>query len=395
MLIQLVPLAHKVTDSFRTRRCLIKRIHNGAVESETTLWFKFDQSVNLPADDDCDSYLLAVLMDAMKENRHIDIKGTVSKTLLGNLVEFQSAWNKWLPDTYSLVDVLADGVRDGRPPVDGAICAFSGGVDATFSVWRHAKKLCGYRSQPIKLCAIVHGFDIPLEDEVAFKNATARSRNTLRDLRLDLIPIATNFREISKANWEHVFSCALVAALGNFKNHAGTCIVGSSEPYDSLVIPLGSSPITDHLLSSGEFGVMHDGASHSRTEKVREINHWDAGKNNLRVCWQGDLKDRNCGVCEKCVRTRLNFLAVKAPVPAAFPDSNILTDLKKIELRNDAVRAEWRQLHEIAVNNKVDAPWVRQVPVVINRKPLVERVLPKGSVRRKLVRSVMENLRGN
>ncbi|RZS39978.1 hypothetical protein EV673_1735 [Limnobacter thiooxidans] len=395
MLIQLVPKAHEVTDTFRTRRCLIKRIHNGAVESETEVWFKFDQSVNPPADDDCDSYLLAVLMDAMKENRRIEIKGSVSKTLLGNLVEYQSAWNKWLPDTYHHVEVLADQVREDKPPVSGAICAFSGGVDATFSVWRHAKKLCGYRSQTINLCAIVHGFDIPLADDVAFKNATARSRNTLSDLGLNIIPIATNYREISRVNWEHAFSCALVAALGNFKNHAGTCIVGSSEPYDSLVIPWGSSPITDHLLGSGEFGVMHDGASHSRTEKVREINQWNAGKNNLRVCWQGDLKDRNCGVCEKCIRTKLNFLAVNAPVPLAFPDSDILPDLKKVQLRNDAVRAEWRQLHQIAVKNKVDEPWVYQVPVVINRKPLLERVLPKGSVRRKLVRSVVGNLRGN
>ena len=394
MLIQLVPLAHEVTGTFRTRRCLIRRIHNDEVESETTLWFKFDQSVNPPADDDCDAYLLAVLMDAMKENRRIEIKGSVSKTLLGNLVEYQAAWSKWRPDTYSQVDVLADQVREDSPPVAGAICAFSGGVDATFSVWRHAKKLCGYRSQSINVCAIVHGFDIPLADDVAFKNAMARSGNTLKDLGLNLIPIATNYREISRVNWEDAFSCALVAALGNFKNLAGTCIVGSSEPYDSLVIPWGSSPITDHLLGSGEFAVMHDGASHSRTEKVKEINEWDAGKNNLRVCWQGDLKDRNCGVCEKCIRTKLNFLAVNAPVPAAFPDSDILVDLKQVQLRNDAVRAEWRQLHEIAVKNRVDAPWVRQVPAVINRKPLLERVLPKGSVRRNLVKSVLGNLRG-
>ncbi len=64
---------------------------------------EFDSSIEPPSADDCDSYLLAVIMDAMKENRNIIVKGTVSAQLLSNLVEYQTAWNKWLPD---LIDAL-------------------------------------------------------------------------------------------------------------------------------------------------------------------------------------------------------------------------------------------------------------------------------------------------
>ena len=189
---------------------------------------------------------------------------------------------------------------------------------------------CGYRSQTINLCSIVHGFDIPLNDKIAFNNAVHRSTNTLNDLNVEITPIKTNFRELSKVTWVHSFACALVATLSNFKSVAGTCIVGSSEPYDSLIIPWGSSPITEHLLSSGEFNVIHDGACHSRTEKVAEIKEWKTGIQNLRVCWEGDLKDRNCGICEKCMRTKLNFLAIKADIPSAFPTSDIMKELNNI-----------------------------------------------------------------
>ena len=178
--------------------------------------------------------------------------------------------------------------------------------------------------------------------------------------------VKTNYREISRAIWEDTFSTALVATLSNFKNLAGTCIVGSSEPYDSLVIPWGSSPITDHLLSSDEFVVMHDGASHSRTDKVKDISQWKAGMNNLRVCWEGELKDRNCGTCEKCIRTKLNFLAVGVSIPPCFPASDILEDMKNIKIRNDAVRAEWRQIYEYGITIQSSAPWLEKMKSMID-----------------------------
>jgi len=388
MLIQLVPLEHEITNNSFVRRCKIKRTNSDGLEDEIDFWFKIDKSVSLPQDDDCDAYLLAIVMDAMKENKNIEVKGGVSKQLLSNIVEYQAAWNKWLPNIYSQIDITCDYIRDDIKKVPGAICAFSGGVDSTFSVWRHSQLKCSHRSQKINLSSIVHGFDIPLNDKTAFNNARSRSQKALSDVGINLMPIETNYRRISRVNWEHSFSCALVATLSNFKNVAGTCIVGSSEPYDSLVIPWGSSPITDHLLSSGEFVVIHDGASHSRTEKVKEISTWKAGAENLRVCWQGDLKDRNCGVCEKCVRTKLNFLAVKAPIPTCFPKSNIINDLNGVALNNDVVRAEWRQLYEIAGKNRIEEPWVQKLPAIINRKTIIERVLPKGSTRREIIKNL-------
>jgi len=371
---QLLPLAHEIVGQTCIRRCVIKRLQ-GAAATVSELWFKFDQSIPAPQDDDCDAYLLAVLMDAMKEKCDIEIQGRVSQQLLSNLVEYQAAWHKWMPKTYHQIDIRVTAYREEAPPQPGAVCAFSGGVDATFSVWRHAQAKCSHRTQQINFCSLVHGFDIPLEHTATFEKASAHARHTLSDLGIALQPIQTNHRQLSQVNWDHSYACGLVATLSNFKNAAGTCILGSSEPYNSLVMAVGSSPITDHLLSSREFVVLHDGADHSRSEKIREIVNWETGSAHLRVCYQRPATGLNCGVCEKCVRTRLIFLAMQAPIPACFPDSNILEDLKGISIRKAVLRAEWRQVYEFALKNGVQAPWLRQLPKIINRKrSLLERL---------------------
>ena len=384
---QIVPLEHKISGGWCTRSCRIIRTDDGVV-NESELWFQFSDSVPSLPFDDCDAYLIALMMDAMKEGRQVEVAGSVSAELLSNLVEFQAAWNKWLPPLYREVQVAPERIRNDRERVDGAICAFSGGVDATFSVWRHTQSRYGHRSQSLNACSIVHGFDIHLDQEVVFENARTRSERTLGDVGVALEPIRTNYRQVSTASWDHAFAPALVAALSNFRTIAGTCIIGSSEPYDSLVIPWGSSPITDHLLSSDGFVVMHDGASHSRTEKVAAITEWRAGTDNLRVCWEGEVDDGNCGSCEKCVRTKLNFLAIGSPIPASFPESNLLDDLDGIVLKNDAVRAEWQQIYDMAKKNGIGGDWMERIPDVLKRKTLLDRLLPRGSARRETVKNM-------
>jgi len=393
MSITIEPLGHTTRNDDSERRCFVLEDDGDVGENRAELWFRFNKEIALPDDNDCDAYLLAVIMDAMRRKQNVHVKGSVSGYLLSNLVEYQSAWAKWLPDIYSQVDVVCDRVRETEGKVPGAVCAFSGGVDASFSVWRHSQSKWSHRSKDVKLCAIVHGFDIPLPDELAFAGAAARAEETLHDLGIPLLQVKTNYRSLSKLSWEHSFSCALVAVLNNLKGHVGTCLIGSSEPYDSLVIPWGSSPITDHLLSSGDFEVIHDGASHSRTEKIRELMEWNAGVENLRVCWEGELKDRNCGRCEKCVRTKLNFLAAGHEIPSCFPTSDILEDLRHIRLQNETVRAEWLQIYEYAKANNISSPWVRQVRSVVNKRPLADRRLPRGSFRREAVKRLIKILR--
>ncbi|ANQ85748.1 hypothetical protein dqs_2718 [Azoarcus olearius] len=389
------PLALQQRDGTWVRQCEVRREGDGEAPHTAALWFESEASIPPPDDDDCDSYVLATVMEAMREDRALIVEGRVSHRLLSNLTELQWAWAKWRPRLYRPVEIHVDHevrAETAGAAAPGAVCAFSGGVDATFSVWRHSQGLAGYRSQDIRFCALVHGFDIPLAEHEAFERARRRATATLADIGLNLVPIRTNYREVARASWEHSFSCALVSVLVNFRRVAGACLVGSSEPYDSLVIPWGSSPITDHLLGTEGFEVIHDGASHSRTEKVGVISGWKAGAENLRVCWEGDLKDANCGQCEKCLRTRLNFLATGQQPPGSLRGADLMNALRHIRLRNDAVRAEWRQIYEYAVAHGVHGDWVDYLPRLFDAHAdhWLGRLIPAGSVGRRWINRLLQ-----
>ena len=380
-------IPHPVTaceDNMLQRSCTLSYRDGSTIEHEDILWFRFPDSITAPDDHDADSYLIAALFVAMESKRKLIINGQITKTLLVNLTEMMYAWQSWLPNTYRVIEIEADTIveRASQQSPDifnKTLSAFSGGVDATFTVWAHTQKKLGALSREITSSVLVHGFDIPLKDEQAFQNAYTRSQTTLDSLQIKLIPLKTNFREVITTNWEHTCAAALAAACSNLKSIAGHLLIGSSEPYNALFIPWGSSPITDHLLSSDAFKIIHDGAAFTRTDKIRHIAEWPEGLKNLRVCWVGEHKDKNCGQCEKCVRTALNFKAHNLPVPDCFDDrtfdSRKIMGIRRI---SDLGQNEWRSTYRVAKENGLNEPWMQtlQLKVRIEQaKSLAKKLL--------------------
>ncbi len=384
LLIEPLPLETKGDQIVRS--CHVIRLDNGKEIDKKTLWFQFSNTIQPPNGEDCDSYLLCILMDAMTEARAITINGSVSLSLLSNLIEYQRVWHMWRPDIYTVVDIKIKDSRKDTNKAAGAVCAFSGGADSMFTVWQHTQNKNSYRTQDIRLCSLIHGFDVPLADTAAFNAVLKRSSSVLADINIPLEAIKTNYREISKANWGFAHASALVGVLANFKHQTGTILIGSSYPYSYLHIPWGSSPITDYLLASDEFQVIHDGASYTRTEKVHAFADWQVGVNNLRVCWEGDIKDKNCGRCEKCVRTQFNFLACGRSIPNCFPENNnLIAELKKITPKHQGVLSDWQQIYDYAIAHGVNGSWQGDIKKLIRRgQPRIFSFSRSGYIRVKL-----------
>lgn len=384
------PLHLETVDNDFVRRCVIKRIDDNIQVNQKELWFKFTKTTIPPADDDCDSYLLGILMDAMKEERQIIVQGSVSKQLLSNLVEYQAVWNSWYPNLFKLVDIKVNKVRDSKVPVDGTICPFSGGVDGAFSVWRHVKGKVSYRTQKIDYCSFIHGFDIDPSDIEIYNKTKNSVIETLNDVNIKFLPLKTNFRLISSVPWVHAYACCLIASLSNFKNIAGTCIIPSSVSYNNPMKYSASNAITDPLLNSDEFNIIHDGASIIRVNKINQICQWKKGIENLRVCWSSNVTNFNCGKCEKCVRTKLNFLVSGNPIPDIFPPNfNIEDDIKKVVLNKVTVRNLWEEILEQAKQNNINEKWVSLARKALRKKPLNHYFFPKQSNRRKFVKNLI------
>ncbi|MEO1188219.1 MAG: hypothetical protein AAFW60_04025 [Pseudomonadota bacterium] len=371
----LSPLPHEWDGPTLVRQCEMKLIQDGVVSRSETLFFEFDcDRASAPDEEDCDAYLTTLVLDAMHYGVPVEVQGSVSQGLLENLFEFQAIWARWFPELFQPVDIECRASIARPRENENAMVAFSGGLDAMFTLWRHATKQCGPRSQNITHAIMVHGFDIPLSAQSRFDYAKMLAANALEELQIDLREIRCNYRELSTLPWNHTHGVALVGAMMNLGGIAGRCLIGSSHVYETLR-HYGSSPISDHLLSSDRLRVMHDGASHNRTQKAHLVSEWQAGTDNLRVCWEGE-NNGNCGKCEKCLRTGLNFLANGCEIPGALQEKLSLKKLRKVTLYNIGYIRMWQQLLDTARRNDIQENWVKQLRFIVLKSRL--RLFLKG-----------------
>lgn len=331
---------------------------------ERTLWFSSDAG-SLETSN-ADSFLLGSLLMWMAAGVPVHVHGAVTRQLLANLDEWQAAWSSWRPERYRRVQITVDEVVDLHSPNDTTIAAFSGGVDACFTVRRHLTDAAGWQRANLRAVMLVHGFDVPLDQSRTFEQVRLRAMQTLGSTNLELITVRTNLRDLGQ-DWEDGVALALAACLNLLSSEFGVGLIGSSQPYSGLVLPWGSNPVTDHLTSTGTMSIRHDGAGCNRTDKVALLATWPEARDNLRVCWQGEELDRNCGLCEKCMRTILNFQALGETVPQAFSTTPSERQISKARLSHTAVIAEWRSLAEEARSRGIEERWVSAVDAAIFR----------------------------
>jgi len=92
---------------------------------------------------------------AMHHGKHLHVEGPVSASLLENLEDLVVSWVNRRPDLYQRINIsAAKEVRtldEPSSPVIGnqAVAAFSGGLDASFTAWRHVSGKVGRRNKKI------------------------------------------------------------------------------------------------------------------------------------------------------------------------------------------------------------------------------------------------------
>jgi hypothetical protein len=227
------------------------------------------------------------------------------------------------------------------------VAAFSGGVDSTFTIWRHKTRAAGQRSFDLRCCIMVHGFDIPLWKDEVFRRIFTRCEETLRTLDLVLYPMRTNCRTVFTQNWEIWHGPAVAACLQMFKGVCEVGLIGSTYDSKQLTFPWGSNPVTDPLFATDGFEIIHDGIAYPRIKKITAIMKWEAGYNSLRVCFsgieEGIIEEGNCGKCPRCVITLIRIQFAGLPIPGSFPGPLSAKDV--LRLRPSGFYAHfWRYL---------------------------------------------------
>lgn len=283
------------------------------------LWYEIPADLESRLTGGSDPFVIGMIFTIMGMGRPVRIRGTVAPSLLRNLDELMAVWHAWHPDLYHRVEITADdeteGQREwGKPAVSG----FSGGLDSCYTAWWHHRGPGGRQRKDLRAGIFVRGFDIPLAEAAGFQKALANNRVILDSVGMELLPLATNFRE-QPIDWEDSHASGLASCMALFRGQFSNGLIASTFTYDVIGIKWGSTPFTDRLLSSDGLAIQTDAADVDRQAKVRALTNWPEAMQHMRVCWEGIARDANCCRCEKCIRTMLAFRIIGHPLPPCFP----------------------------------------------------------------------------
>ncbi|MDH3942848.1 MAG: hypothetical protein OEV06_01975 [Anaerolineae bacterium] len=273
------------------------------------LFYKFPARYADFSSNRADPFLVAILHLAMHLGENIQVHGAVSPQLAFHLEEYQRIFSIWYPHLFHPISIE---YRDLAPPDNrprpGVGLSFSGGVDSFFSLQRHLPA-----NQPISHLALTHGFfiygfDMPLADTADFDRLSLDYIDLFHSLGLELIPIHTNIRSFSAPylSFTITHGAALASAGLLLDNFFHRQYIAPSYRYAGLP-PWGSSPLTDHLLSTESLQIVHDSAVGSRLDRITEISTWQPVREHLRICSNVPHASyrKNCSRCDKCLRTMI------------------------------------------------------------------------------------------
>ena len=290
-----------------------------------------------------DALLVACFpLAAVHGEARVRIAGRPCPMLAEGLRTAHAWWSSWggMPHPAPRIEAAGGSRRDadGRPR--RAVAFLSGGVDGLHMLLRNRRLYRPGDPAYIHDVLFVHGFDI---GKRARDPETARYRAALDRLApvaietgVNIVPCRTNLRHLPSRPdfWTYRHNGAALAAVGHAALAEPSFLFIAASHHAANPVPMGSHPAVDHLFSSQTLQIVHDGSRFTRLEKVRALARWPTGLAALRVCPESPPGKANCGRCEKCLRTRLELLAVGVEASPALGPS-----LTPIELWEEAVPA--------------------------------------------------------
>lgn len=308
------------------------------------LWFRFPEAYRAQVSDDSDPFAVALLLLAMQNNEPLQLEGSLSRKLFEGLNRYQEIYHGWFPDRFKKIEIQVPTLREDRAfvsevPSQEAVeaCAFSGGVDSFYtllSLLGRAENSTEIGKKRVLQAIFMAGFDMPLHLTQSIGELTDSYSEMMKDLGIDFIVGSTNIRKfVNSVDWTNSHGQALGATALFFKNSWKRFYIPSS--YSEKTHPKwGTHPQLDPLLSTESMEFVHHGLTANRVEKLKVIVRAPESFSRLRVCWIQDLGLKNCGQCEKCIRTSVALEILDSLAPYSTFDAARWSRLSRQKVRS-------------------------------------------------------------
>jgi hypothetical protein len=260
---------------------------------------------------------------AMRRGASIHVAGPVDEGTISSAQQFTRIWELWNPRRFRFVKITSDGTAP-TPKVDrrNDLVMFSGGLDSVDMLLR-----IGRRPNP-GLALTVQGFDEELCATSGFKARLAKTRPLLADLNYNQAVVRTNAASVVHDYHSWGLRLMGIGSLLSPLFKEGVFAADRTIEQDIAVGRWGNNHIANRLLRSSDFALRQLCHKISRSEKVSNVAAHPIALNGLTFCNNYGAKPRreaalNCGMCEKCVRTKAMFAVEKGAIPNIFVDMSL------------------------------------------------------------------------
>lgn len=267
----------------------------------------------------------------------LEVAGSVDVGHVARARRLLHVYRSWTP-ALRLPEISAAAERTSTAPVGpGTAAYFSRGVDSMFEA-----ALDTAARPPLTHLVFLDGIEPRHSPPVAAGEVEAATAAAER-LGIPLSVVRTDAHGLTghARDWADVHGCVLASLATALGGEIGTVVIPSTDSYGTLV-PYGSHPLLDPLLSTSTVTVRHGDISAGRAGKVAAIAEQRSDLLPfLKVCYEEDRVD-NCGRCGKCMITMAALLAADALEAATgFPDRIDLGALRAMRPAPLQSRAHW------------------------------------------------------
>ncbi len=284
----------------------------------------------------------------------VSIEAQVCPTVIEGLERARQVRYRWFKDSQR-IPIECETLSAPRQPAPGAknAMALSGGIDSVALLHQNRTQSSEDDAAWFDLGVVISkGFD-PFEFGPG-DPYWGQLENLARDTDLELVPIATNVRELEPAN--HFFGHELYGALIASTGHAlgkgvKTLSIASGVESNPETVHEGSHPFLDPNYSSGAVEVKHQMDGVSRYEKTSRLADWEPAHERIKICFVANRLaegEFNCGECEKCIRTKLTLRALdRLEAMPIFVNPSLDPSLVRNSLaRSPSIPSVYPQIHE-------------------------------------------------
>jgi hypothetical protein len=306
-----------------------------------------------------DAFLLAGIVPAFHHGeRRLLVEGPVCPLLRDGVPASLGLLRSWFGPDRPMIAIEATGGFRASPFAGprGLGTFFSGGVDSLFALRKSMTEIPAGHPFAVTAALQVVGHDSadpergywsPSHTEEVRRSAASAAAAA----RVEFIPVRCNLRMLEPADEFYIrqscgalLAAAATALAGRFENVLHPSTVAADQ-----LAAFGNHPLLDVGYSSSAIGILHHGLGISRQEKIWLLAQWPEGRRHLRVCntWPIPEGYLNCGVCEKCLRTRVGLLVLGRldDVPT-FPPGEISPEqIERTTARRD-FETYWSELVE-------------------------------------------------